>query len=245
MALTTARRALVNGPARKRYTTRTSCGFCEDLSQIPLILDRYMQVRGSKTYDLSPLGSPPASSVKKAARPRLGRLFPETINSRIFNMQSLASPLPAQAAPSSRLPHHCFTLAAATVVVGMCLGMYMGIVHDFTLAPVHAHLNLLGWVSLMLLGLFYRTHPHTIGRMAYVQTATYTAGYLGMITGMTGVFLMDHKGFLVLAIIGGMLLIGSMMQFLMICWLSSEDAASSTSGDHVSSATPSNAYPAN
>jgi cbb3-type cytochrome oxidase subunit 1 len=50
-------------------------------------------------------------------------------------------------------------LSAACLVVGVCLGIYMGIKHDFQLAPVHAHLNLLGWSSLALFGVTYRSYP--------------------------------------------------------------------------------------
>jgi cbb3-type cytochrome oxidase subunit 1 len=31
--------------------------------------------------------------------------------------------------------------------------------HDHSMFPVHVHLNLLGWVSLTLFGLFYRSFP--------------------------------------------------------------------------------------
>lgn len=31
--------------------------------------------------------------------------------------------------------------------------------HDYTYRPVHTHLNLLGWVSMMLFGLWYRLAP--------------------------------------------------------------------------------------
>jgi hypothetical protein len=51
------------------------------------------------------------------------------------------------------------SLAAASLVVGVSLGMYMGMKQDFMLAPVHAHLNLLGWASLGLFGLAYRAYP--------------------------------------------------------------------------------------
>jgi hypothetical protein len=37
----------------------------------------------------------------------------------------------------------------------MVLGMYMGASNDHTMAPVHAHINLLGWASLALMGAFY------------------------------------------------------------------------------------------
>lgn len=45
------------------------------------------------------------------------------------------------------------------LAVGVCLGVYMGVQHDFLLMPVHAHLNLVGWASLTLFGLIYRAYP--------------------------------------------------------------------------------------
>ena len=39
-----------------------------------------------------------------------------------------------------------FKVAAVYFVIAIILGIIMGIVHDFTLTSVHAHLNLLGWV---------------------------------------------------------------------------------------------------
>jgi hypothetical protein len=118
----------------------------------------------------------------------------------------------------SKLPAFCFLLAGTTVVLGMCLGFYMGINQDFTLAPVHAHLNLLGWVSLFLLGIYYRTHGHAIGRMAQIQVGLFVAGYIGMTLGMTGMFLVDHERFLAFTIVGGVLVIASMIKFVVIAW---------------------------
>lgn len=54
-------------------------------------------------------------------------------------------------------------LAGLCLTVGVYLGMWMGVNKDFTLAPVHAHLNLLGWASLALFGLTYSAYPE-IGR---------------------------------------------------------------------------------
>lgn len=50
-------------------------------------------------------------------------------------------------------------IAATSLVLGVILGIYMGLAHDFSLAPVHAHINLLGWASLALFGLAYRAYP--------------------------------------------------------------------------------------
>ena len=44
-------------------------------------------------------------------------------------------------------------------VIGVALGNYMAAAPDFTLRPVHAHVSLLGWVSLALAGLIYKAYP--------------------------------------------------------------------------------------
>ena len=63
-------------------------------------------------------------------------------------------------------------IAASCLLVGVGLGMYMGIVHDFTMAPVHAHLNLLGWASCAIFGLTYRAFPELEGtRLAKIHLA--------------------------------------------------------------------------
>lgn len=51
-------------------------------------------------------------------------------------------------------------LAAVYFSVGVLLGMVMGIIHDFSLTSVHAHFNLLGWVSMALFGLIYLFYPN-------------------------------------------------------------------------------------
>lgn len=50
-------------------------------------------------------------------------------------------------------------IAVLYLACGVCLGLYMGMTTQFTLAPVHAHLNLLGFAVLTLAGLVYRAYP--------------------------------------------------------------------------------------
>ena len=42
---------------------------------------------------------------------------------------------------------------------GESLGLWMAAHQDFTLAPAHAHTNLVGWVTLSLYGLAHRSYP--------------------------------------------------------------------------------------
>lgn len=61
-------------------------------------------------------------------------------------------------------------LAAAYFAVGVLLGVAMGASGDHSLLPVHAHLNLLGWVSMALFGLVGTVYPSVSeGRIATAQ----------------------------------------------------------------------------
>jgi len=49
--------------------------------------------------------------------------------------------------------------AVVYLMLGMGMGMAMGITHHFEYAPVHAHINLLGWASLALVAMIYHAYP--------------------------------------------------------------------------------------
>jgi cbb3-type cytochrome oxidase subunit 1 len=51
-------------------------------------------------------------------------------------------------------------LAVVYFVLSVVLGNVMGATNNFTLMGVHAHLSLLGWVSLAVIGLIYHAMPH-------------------------------------------------------------------------------------
>lgn len=57
-------------------------------------------------------------------------------------------------------------LAATALAIGVGMGIYMGIVHDFSMSPIHAHMNLVGWASLALFGITYRLYPELQSRWA-------------------------------------------------------------------------------
>lgn len=58
-----------------------------------------------------------------------------------------------------RLSDRFLRLAVLLALIGMGLGYWMGATEQFAASPVHAHINLLGWVSMALYGLFYRVQP--------------------------------------------------------------------------------------
>jgi hypothetical protein len=59
----------------------------------------------------------------------------------------------------NRLDLKFLLLGAIMLTAGVTLGVVMGIRHDFSLAPVHAHINLVGWASLTLFGIVYKLYP--------------------------------------------------------------------------------------
>lgn len=63
----------------------------------------------------------------------------------------------------NRVDRYFLLLSAACLIAGVSLGIGMGIAHDFQFAPVHAHINLLGFVSLAVFGIVYKLYPE-LGR---------------------------------------------------------------------------------
>lgn len=60
----------------------------------------------------------------------------------------------------TRLDTKFLFLASILLCAGIVMGIMMAATRDFTLSPVHAHANLLGWASMALFGLTYRAYPH-------------------------------------------------------------------------------------
>lgn len=115
-----------------------------------------------------------------------------------------------------RIDTFCFLTAALAALTGMSLGIYMGISQDFTFAPAHAHLNLLGWVTMALYGLYHRGAGRSAGRLGWTQVTCGAAGFPLMAGGL-GVMLAtgDHAaGTIIVA--GALLSLLGMMLFLAV-----------------------------
>ena len=66
----------------------------------------------------------------------------------------------------------CWISSAVYLLVGMAFGIWMSATQDHTLAPAHAHLNLIGGVLLALFGTFYMLVPNAAeGVLARIQVA--------------------------------------------------------------------------
>lgn len=106
-----------------------------------------------------------------------------------------------------------FLAAVIAAATGMAWGLIMGISENHTTMPAHAHLNLLGWVSLFLIGIFYHLNPALDrNRIALIQVCVWIAGTiiltLGVAMLMSGIALGNA-----LAAAGSLIVLAAMLLF--------------------------------
>ena len=106
-----------------------------------------------------------------------------------------------------------FRAAVLMVVAGMIWGIVMGISQDHSTFPAHAHLNLLGWVSLFLFGIYYHLHPAIDrDRLAFVQAWVWTAATIILTVGVG----LEHSGHAIghpIAAAGSLVILADMVLF--------------------------------
>lgn len=114
-----------------------------------------------------------------------------------------------------RIGDFCFIVAAMAALAGMGLGIFMGIAQDFTLAPAHAHLNLLGWVTMAIYGLYHRAAGRSGGLPGWVQVVSGALGAALMAGGLAIYLAQGHdERFVPIVILGSLLAVFAMLMFL-------------------------------
>jgi cbb3-type cytochrome oxidase subunit 1 len=106
-----------------------------------------------------------------------------------------------------------FRAAVMMVVAGMIWGIAMGITQDHSTLPAHAHLNLLGWVSLFLFGIYYHLHPAVDrSRLASLQVWVWIVSTIILTIGVALV----HSGHAIgdpIAAVSSLLVLADMLLF--------------------------------
>ena len=109
-----------------------------------------------------------------------------------------------------------FRIAVLFVLIGMIVGVYMAASHEHALAPGHAHINLIGWVSLFLIGLFYERRPQLDKSAgARWQVILYSIGAV-VTNASLAALLLGNAGAEPGAAVGSFIVLGSMIWF---AWL--------------------------
>ncbi|MCC2653841.1 MAG: hypothetical protein K0Q60_4007 [Microvirga sp.] len=109
-----------------------------------------------------------------------------------------------------------FRAAVLFALIGIGMGIFMGISRDHSIMPAHAHLNLLGWVSLFLFGIYYRLHPALDeSRLATAQVGIWSLGTVVLIIAVAAIH-MGYTAFDPLAAASSLVLLGAMMLFAVL-----------------------------
>jgi hypothetical protein len=116
-------------------------------------------------------------------------------------------------------------IAVLYLVVGVTMGIVMGITHQFSLAPVHAHVNLLGWATLAIIGVIYHAYPAAATtRLAaihfWIHNTALPVFMVGLAFSLTG-----HEAFIPVTIVGATAIAVGVVVFGINIWLTVRPAA--------------------
>lgn len=81
--------------------------------------------------------------------------------------------------------------AVLYALLGIGIGIVMAATHDFTNKSVHVHVNLLGWVSMALMGLAYQVFPG-MARSALAKVHFWLHS-LGLPVMVVGIYAVMHQ----------------------------------------------------
>lgn len=80
-----------------------------------------------------------------------------------------------------RISDWFFKAAIVFLVVGIAIGLHMSISGVHNVAGAHAHINLLGWVTSAIFGVYYALNPAKAeGRLPMIHFGVYVVGVIVM-----------------------------------------------------------------
>lgn len=111
------------------------------------------------------------------------------------------------------------------LLLGLVIGIAMGVKQDFTFAPAHAHLNLVGGVLMFLAGLYYRLVPQAAAdALAKIQASLHIAGAIIFPLGIAAVRI-DPARYEPFVIAGSFIVLAAILLFTLIVFRTSMTSA--------------------
>lgn len=105
-------------------------------------------------------------------------------------------------------------IAVIYFIIAVSLGLVMGIIHNFALASVHAHLNLLGWVSMAIFGVIYSLYPTASEtKLAKAHFWLHNIGLPVMQGGLFIMILTQNAAFTIVTIVGSIMVVVGVLLF--------------------------------
>jgi len=116
-----------------------------------------------------------------------------------------------EAVVKARIDSLFLIISITYFVVGICLGIGMGIAEDFAYAHLHAHINLVGFVAHGIFGFTHRLWPGL--RDSALSSPQF---FIGAPIVLVGIPLAQYQGQPLLAIVGSLLVLTSVVLFLVM-----------------------------
>ncbi|WP_194543042.1 hypothetical protein [Paenibacillus sp. JZ16] len=117
--------------------------------------------------------------------------------------------------------------AALFGIFGTYLGSKMSGEMDYSLRPIHAHILLVGWLSVFAWGIFYKAYKVRYKKLVAVHGWLAILGSFGLTFGMWmynfNPFQLDDSLVLVLFIVGGSLLLLAFLLFAIITFFTEKE----------------------
>jgi len=105
--------------------------------------------------------------------------------------------------------------SAIYFVLGALMGMGMSISEDYTLSPVHAHINLLGWVSMALGGIVYHLFPNAAAsKLGKWHFWLHMIGIPIMMAGLAAMLLTGDKAMIPIVSVGSVMVVAGVILFM-------------------------------
>jgi hypothetical protein len=112
-------------------------------------------------------------------------------------------------------------VSVVVLLIGMLAGIVMGIQQDFTLAPAHAHFNLVGGVLLFLFGLYYKVVPAAgNSALAKLQGWLHIAGGILFPAGVA-IVVLKGTAFIIAPVVGSLIVVAAVALFAVIVFRTS------------------------
>jgi hypothetical protein len=119
-------------------------------------------------------------------------------------------------------------VAAIFGLIGTVLGSHMAGAGSPAFRPIHAHILLVGWLSLFAWGVFYRIYKVRAKKLVAIHGWTGIIGAIGLTSGMWLQFMqpfeVNETLSLILYIVGGTVLLISFALFVVITFLTEKES---------------------
>lgn len=118
-------------------------------------------------------------------------------------------------------------ISALFGLLGTVLGSHMAGAGSYAFRPIHAHILLVGWLSLFAWGVFYKIYKVRANKLITFHGWTAIIGAIGLTTGMWLQFMqpfgVNETLSLILYIVGGTILLISFALFVIVTFLTEKE----------------------